>query len=320
MTIEEQKYLEECRKKLGAEQIEIIQMAFQYGLAIKDVRRVAIPKLNAEQMRQTVFAILENVDGELIDLCCQGTFDQYQIPEIVSGSVSGLTKEEIMSYAIPDLPANRMKKMRTQLIEAKKNASDSAEGTAFKEYTENLVKVMEASLQQFQKNNEKFEVLSSLVKEHVLDEKNQEIKDLYTNLKDKDALIKRLQEETAAQEIQIKKLEEVLASTKIPTDGVGKAERVMETAVQPPYWRPEPMQSKKTFLERLFPQKTSDILDKIAAEGLSSDQLEEVRSAFDSGLTDKEVGRIIKKDLSADKMRKMREIMLLVRERRHANE
>lgn len=109
MTIEEQKYLEECRKKLG-HQIEVIQMAFQYGLGIKDVRRVAIPKLNAEQMRQTVFAMLEDVDGELVDLCCQGTFDQYQIPEIVSGSVSGLTKEEIMSYATPDLPASRMKK------------------------------------------------------------------------------------------------------------------------------------------------------------------------------------------------------------------
>lgn len=54
--------------------------------------------------------MLEDVDGELVDLCCQGTFDQYQIPEIVSGSVSGLTKEEIMSYATPDLPASRMKK------------------------------------------------------------------------------------------------------------------------------------------------------------------------------------------------------------------
>ena len=214
MTIEEQKYIEECRKKLEADQIEVIQMAFQYGLGIKDVRRVAIPKLNAEQMRQTVFAMLEDVDGELVDLCCQGTFDQYQIPEIVSGSVSGLTKEEIMSYATPDLPASRMKKMRTQLIEAKKNAGDSAEGAAFKEYTENLIKMMETSLQQFKENNEKFEVLSTLVKEHVLDEKNQEIKDLYENLKDKDGLIKKLQEEAAARETQIKKLEEELTAAR----------------------------------------------------------------------------------------------------------
>ena len=83
MTVEEQKYVEECRKKLGPEQVQVIQMAFKYGLGIKDVRRLAIPKLNAEQMRQTVYAVLENVDSELIELCCQGTFDQYQIPEIV---------------------------------------------------------------------------------------------------------------------------------------------------------------------------------------------------------------------------------------------
>ena len=76
MTVEEQKYVEECRKKLGPEQVQVIQMAFKYGLGIKDVRRLAIPKLNAEQMRQTVYAVLENVDSELIELCCQGTLDQ----------------------------------------------------------------------------------------------------------------------------------------------------------------------------------------------------------------------------------------------------
>ena len=80
-------------------------------------------------------------------------------------------------------------------------------GPLFREYTENLIKMMETSLQQFKENNEKFEVLSSLVKEHVLDEKNQEIKDLYDNLKEKDNLIKKLQEEAAGQEAQIKDLE-----------------------------------------------------------------------------------------------------------------
>ena len=331
MTIEEQKYLDECRKKLGPEQVEVIQMAFQYGLGIKDVRRVAIPKLNSEQMRQTVFAILENVDGEVIDLCCQGTFDQYQIPEIVSGWVSKLTKEEIMSYATPDLPASRMKKMRTQLIEAKKNAINTADGAAFKEYSENLIKMMETSLQQFKENNEKFEILSSLVKEHVLDEKNQEINDLYTNLKDKDLLIKKLQEEAAVRETRIQKMEEELAAVKnksedkaveVKTEGV-TVSTVPSSNWRPewrPEWRSEQPQMKKSFLERLFPQKTQDILDKIAAEELSSEQLEEVRSAFDAGLKDDEVKRIIKKDLTADKMRKMREIMLLVRERRLAGE
>lgn len=319
MTVEEQKYMEECRKKLGPEQVQVLQMAFEYGLNIKDVRQIAIPKLNAEQMRQTVFAILENVDSELIALCCQGELDQYQIPEIVSGSVSGLTKEEILSYATPDLPASRMKRMRTQLIEAKKNATDSAEGAAFKEYTENLIKMMETSLQQFKENNEKFEVLSSLVKEHILDEKNEEIKDLYANLQNKDSLIKKLQDEAVQREAHIKTLEEQLAvASAQPHKQMGevKEDREVVPAFSPTFRSPQQPAARKTFLEKLFPQKTPDILDKISAEGLATEQLEEIRSAFDSGLTDAEVLRIIKKELTADKMRKMREIMLLVRERR----
>lgn len=185
--------------------------------------------------------------------------------------------------------------------------------------------MMETSLQQFKENNEKFEVLSSLVKEHVLDEKNQEIKDLYDNLKEKDNLIKKLQEEAAGREAQIKDLEAKLSDVKVQTvQGAEKSieiERAGKKPVPTSYWRPEPPQTaKKTLLDKLFPQKTPDILDKIAAEGLSSEQLEEIRSAFDSGLSDMEVMRIIKKDLTADKMRKMREIMMLVRERRLADE
>ncbi|MCA5962850.1 hypothetical protein LC724_24130 [Blautia sp. RD014234] len=141
--------------------------------------------------------------------------------------------------------------MRTQLIEAKKNAGNSAEGAAFKEYTENLIKMMETSLQQFKENNEKFEVLSTLVKEHVLDEKNQEIKDLYENLKDKDSLIEKLQEEAAVQETQIKKLEEELTAARTRSNAEvveGKTEKVTAPTVPPSYWRPQPPQTKKLSL------------------------------------------------------------------------
>ena len=122
--------------------------------------------------------------------------------------------------------------------------------------------------------------------------------------------------------MSVKKLEEELTAARTRSNAEvveGKTEKVTAPTVPPSYWRPQPPQTKKTILEKLFPQKTSDILDKIAAEGLSSEQLEEVRSAFDSGLADDEVKRIIKKELTADKMRKMRGIMLLVRERRHTD-
>ncbi|MBO1695211.1 hypothetical protein [[Clostridium] symbiosum] len=322
MTVEEQKYLEECRKKLGPEQAQVIQMAFEYGLGIKEVRKVAIPKLSAEQMRQTVFAVLEGVENELIDLCCQGDLDQYQIPEIVSGHVSGLTLDEIKSYAAPNLPASRMKKMRTQLIEAKKNASETAEGAAYKTYTENLIKLMETSLQQFKQNNEKFEVLSALVKEHVLDEKNQEIKDLYENVKSKDSLIHKLQEEANERETVIRRLTEemeALKNTPAQHEITPNAEVSPPPASVPPIAPVQPVLERRSLLEKLFPKKAPDILDKIGGQELSSEQLEEIRQGFEAGLSDEEVLRITRRELTADKMKKMREIMLLVRERRQSN-
>lgn len=109
--------------------------------------------------------------------------------------------------------------------------------------------MMETSLQQFKENNEKFEVLSSLVKEHVLDEKNQEIKDLYDNLKEKDNLIKKLQEEAAGREAQIKDLEAKLSDVKVQTvQGAEKSieiERAGKKPVPTSYWRPEPPQTAK---------------------------------------------------------------------------
>ena len=56
----------------------------------------------------------------------------------------------------------------------------------------NLMGIMEQSIQQFRESNDRFTALSSLVKEHVVEEKNQEIKDLYENLQYKDKNIQEL--------------------------------------------------------------------------------------------------------------------------------
>ena len=67
------------------------------------------------------------------------------------------------------------------------------------------------------------------------------------------------------QETQIKKLEEELTAARTRSNAEvveGKTEKVTAPTVPPSYWRPQPPQTKKAILEKLFPQKTSDILDK----------------------------------------------------------
>ena len=82
----------------------------------------------------------------------------------------------------------------------------------------------------------------------------------------------------------------------------------------------EEIPKRKSILSLLSKNKKKDILDQIAGEGLSPQQLEEIRSSFDSGLPDVQVMRLIRKDLSPEKMRKMKEIMLLIQKRRLAED
>lgn len=70
----------------------------------------------------------------------------------------------------------------------------------------NLMGIMEQSIQQFRESNDRFTALSSLVKEHVVEEKNQEIKDLYENLQYKDKNIQELKEKLAKKEQEIQDL------------------------------------------------------------------------------------------------------------------
>lgn len=319
LTIEEQKYVEECKKKLSQEQVKIVQMAFEYGLSITDIRKLAIPKLRPEQMQQIVYAMMEEIDEEVLEQICKGDFDQYQIQEIVSGFSGGLGKEEVMSYAVQDLPANRMKKMRTHLLDAKKSTNTD---TGMKEYTDKLMQLMDTSLQQFQKNNEKFELLSGLVKDHVFEAKDQEIKDLYENIKNKDVLIRQLQKEIEEKNQLIESLHDNTITKVVPEAAEKRevGEQSNTTRLQSLDTYNEEIPKRKSILSLLSKNKKKDILDQIAGEGLSPQQLEEIRSSFDSGLPDVQVMRLIRKDLSPEKMRKMKEIMLLIQKRRLAED
>lgn len=57
MTIEEQRYLEECKKVLKHEQMDIVTMAMDYGLPIAEIRKVVQSNQSAECMREIVFGL-----------------------------------------------------------------------------------------------------------------------------------------------------------------------------------------------------------------------------------------------------------------------
>lgn len=333
MTVEQQRYLENCKKVLDEEQLEVVSMALDYGLQIPEIRKVVQGNLGAECMREVVSGMMEGIQGDALDFLCENEFNRYQIKEVVEGITHGLTLEQVRTYAAQEMSASRMRQMRRQLEEtAHSESRTEGEDGSVREYMKGLMEVMETSIRQFQESNERFDALSSLVKEHVVDEKNREIQDLYENLQYKDKNIQQLQQKLAEREKKIAELEAALKRKSEKSQATNQPKLKTE---EPQDIRPfrtktegqeldireaeDSQRLKKRMVSWLAfwnRGKKKDIFGKIMESNLSPQQLEEVCQCLESGLTDEEIGSIIENDPSPDKIKKVREILLLMRKRK----
>lgn len=333
MTVEQQRYLEGCKKVLDGEQLEVVATALDYGLQIPEIRKVVQGNLSAECMREVVSGMMEGIHADVLDFLCENDFNRYQIKEVVEGNAHGLTLEQVRTYAVQEMSASRMRQMRRQLEESARTDSGKwGEDGSVREYMKGLMEVMETSIRQFQESNERFDALSSLVKEHVVDEKNQEIKDLYENLQYKDKNIQQLQQKLAEREKKIAELEKALEMKSEKPQVMDKPKLKSEEPedIRPFRRKPEGQELdireaedsqrlKKRMVSWLAfwnRGKKKDIFGKIMESNLSPQQLEEVCHCLESGLTDEEIGSIIENDPSPEKIKKVREILLLMRKRK----
>lgn len=130
------------------------------------------------------------------------------------------------TYAGNELPASRMRTMRIQLEESKAK-KEVPKDEEMRSYMKNLMGIMEQSIQQFRESNDRFTALSSLVKEHVVEEKNQEIKDLYENLQYKDKNIQELKEKLAKKEQEIQDLKKEAEKYREKTEAASRETKVV---------------------------------------------------------------------------------------------
>ena len=282
MTVEGQRYLEECRKVLKEEQMDAVSMGLDFGLPVSDIQKVVKSNQEAPVMKAIIIGLMEGI-GE-IDFLCEGNYNQFQVREIVEGLKNGLDLEEVKTYAGNELPASRMRTMR---------------------------------IQQFRESNDRFTALSSLVKEHVVEEKNQEIKDLYENLQYKDKNIQELKEKLAKKEQEIQDLKKEAEKYREKTEAASRETKVVleEKSIQ----TAEGLQKSKHRLlgiAMLGKKVPKSVVEKILEYNLSAEQLEEIRQCVESGLADAEILQVMENSPSPERMKKMREIILLMRKRK----
>ena len=292
--------------------MEIITSALEYGIPIKTLRKLVMSGQEALIMKEIAAGMMAGLNSEAVEYLCQESFQVYQVREIVQAFLAGLNLEQVKTFASPDISASQMHKMWEQLAQKKE------EDQGLAEYMKQILEIMGTAVQKFSEENQKFESLAGVMNHHLLNEKDKEIQRLEENLKFKNEVIRKLKkqlEETVAADVQEKESEtepperiEIQKSQESLTEQkVSKQSQVSETAIP---------QDRLGRFGKLFGNRRKDLLDISLQQGLTPEQLEEVRKCLESGLTDLDIIRIIETKPSPEKMQKMREILLLIRTRK----
>jgi hypothetical protein len=292
--------------------LEIITSALEYGIPIKTLRKLVMSGQEALIMKEIAAGMMAGLNSEAVEYLCQESFQVYQVREIVQAFLAGLNLEQVKTFASPDISASQMHKMWEQLAQKKE------EDQGLAEYMKQILEIMGTAVQKFSEENQKFESLAGVMNHHLLNEKDKEIQRLEENLKFKNEVIRKLKkqlEETVAADVQEKESEtepperiEIQKSQESLTEQkVSKQSQVSETAIP---------QDRLGRFGKLFGNRRKDLLDISLKQGLTPEQLEEVRKCLESGLTDLDIIRIIETKPSPEKMQKMREILLLIRTRK----
>jgi len=313
MTLEEERYLEECRRRMKPDQAEAVVTAIHYGIPLEEIQKIAQKNLPGAQMQQIVFAVMENVGSEALDFLLEhGDLNQYQLKEVTLGFIHGLAFEQVKSYAGKGINAHQMKKMRLQLEASLAKTGKKEDG--MEEYMQALMKIMEESIQQFKESNERFDALSMLVKEHVVEEKNNEIKDLYESLQVKDEMLRELRRQLAEKEKEIRRLQ----NNKEPKQTKETAQKPIVKQNTKVSARQDEKESRNKRLAKWlgFVKKDDGILGQLLGAELSPEQMEEVKKCVEQGLDYQEVTQIIRAGQTPEKMQKLREIILLMKARK----
>jgi len=313
MTLEEERYLEECRRRMKPDQAEAVAAAIHYGIPLEEIQKIAQKNLPGAQMQQIVFAVMENVGSEALDFLLEhGDLNQYQLKEVTLGFIHGLAFEQVKSYAGKGINAHQMKKMRLQLEASLAKTGKKEDG--MEEYMQALMKIMEESIQQFKESNERFDALSMLVKEHVVEEKNNEIKDLYESLQVKDEMIRELRRQLKEKEKEIRRLQ----NDKEPKQTKETAQKPIVKQNTEVSARQDEKESRNKRLAKWlgFVKKDDGMLGQLLGAELSPEQMEEVKKCVEQGLDYQEVTQIIRAGQTPEKMQKLREIILLMKARK----
>lgn len=307
--------------------ITVARKDLEYGLTKNEIDIYLQDRFSLQQMKKLSQAIRRHgadfakaiAHDDLDEQCMQITIDFYE---------KGVTLEEIGQGVLQKTSAFNLSQIYTGMVNKIKDAENSKVQTTesvSREYLEQLFAEMKEIVIGINRSAEQYEKLSNQLREEEVKRQvqkevrdaNQQIQKQQETITMLENTITELQQKLAEKEEEIKEMNEKKQTvpTQIPVQYVATFPGVQN---QPPVQAViERTQSKNTgmytMLGKLAFKKKSkqDIVSLVASGDLTTQQLVQIRSAMEKGLTEEQLLELIHSNASPEQMKEIIEIAVL---------
>ena len=307
--------------------ITVARKDLEYGLTKNEIDIYLKEGFSLQQMKKLSQAIRRHgadfakaiAHDDLDEQCMQITIDFYE---------KGVTLEEIGQGVLQKTSAFNLSQIYTGMVNKIKDAENSKMQTTesvSREYLEQLFAEMKEIVIGINRSAEQYEKLNNQLREEEMKRQvqkevrdaNQQIQKQQETITMLENTITELQQKLAEKEEEIKEMNEKKQTvpTQIPVQYVATFPGVQN---QPPVQAViERTQSKNTgmytMLGKLAFKKKSkqDIVSLVASGDLTTQQLVQIRSAMEKGLTEEQLLELIHSNASPEQMKEIIEIAVL---------
>lgn len=307
--------------------ITVARKDLEYGLTKNEIDIYLKEGFSLQQMKKLSQAIRRHgadfakaiAHDDLDEQCMQITIDFYE---------KGVTLEEIGQGVLQKTSAFNLSQIYTGMVNKIKDAENSKMQTTesvSREYLEQLFAEMKEIVIGINRSAEQYEKLNNQLREEEMKKQvqkevrdaNQQIQKQQETITMLENTITELQQKLAEKEEEIKEMKNMKTTvpTQIPVQYVATFPGVQN---QPPVQAViERTQSKNTgmytMLGKLAFKKKSkqDIVSLVASGDLTTQQLVQIRSAMEKGLTEEQLLELIHSNASPEQMKEIIEIAVL---------
>lgn len=337
----------QCRKQGFSDEVcTLLRSDLTYGLLPEQTDLYLNRSYTIAQQKLLSHALREDYPEEVIGLLAENGLDYYQMLEVEQAYNNGLALEQITEIASGKLKAHAMKKMYQAAVEKLSEARKEAEEEP--PYVQEMLAKVADMVESIKESQSIYEEISRKLNEAAkeggpdeeavrflnrsLEQKDRELSDQQDRLNEANRKIielKKQMETLLVENAELKgKVEAMETGKKKETAVPENMDKRQEQSVVPFQYRAKigehdgkpvivtlkPEQKKKSslggFFERLAARKEESMIRKLKGKGLSIEQMKQVKSAIEKGLTEQEVNDIIESGFSAEEMEQAIEIVV----------